>query len=111
MTLPIITPSSDLNRIQSAVVEELRALKATIKITATLSFGTVAAQGVQTRDLKVPGAAVGDPVSIGNPSNLPTTIVATAVVTAPGTVTVRLHNPSSGAVATTAAAWTLWVLR
>lgn len=70
-----------------------------LSATATLDFGSVAAQSFVDLTITVAGAAAGDCVSLGVPTAAVTAGIAyTAWVSATNTVTVRAHNYTAGAL-------------
>jgi hypothetical protein len=73
-------------------------LKKLLSVTATLDFGSTAAQTSTDLTVSVTGAAVGDSVSLGLPAAPPANTCFTGWVSAANTVTVRLDNFSAGAV-------------
>jgi hypothetical protein len=62
------------------------------KGSATLDFPAVAAAGAQSLTINVPGAAVGQAVSLALPAAFPVGLVANGFVSAAGVVTVRVQN-------------------
>jgi|SRR3990172_2335640 len=66
--------------------------------TATLDFGSTAAQTSTDLTIAVTGAAVGDPVMVGLPAAPDANSCFTAWVSAADVVTVRFNNYSSGAI-------------
>lgn len=66
--------------------------------TATLDFPSTAAGTSQALTIAVPGAVVGNPVSVGLPAAPAANASFTAYVSAPDVVTVRHNNFSSGAI-------------
>ena len=65
--------------------------------TATLDFGSVSAQSFADLTITVTGAATGDAVALGTPTEAVTAGIAyTAWVSATNTVTVRAHNYTAG---------------
>jgi len=68
----------------------------TLRGSATLDFGSTAANGESDLTITVTGAADGDVVSLGVPNASATTGVFFAWVSATNTVTVRFHNTSGG---------------
>lgn len=77
---------------------------------ASLNFASIAA-GTGTEDLtiSVPGAAVGDPVSLGLPAGINAGLLFTPFVSAADTVTVRATNISAGAIDAAAGTFTVSV--
>lgn len=65
--------------------------------TLTLDFGSIAAQADAELTGTVTGAKTGQPVVVSAP-DLEDDLVATAYVSATDTVTVRVTNPSAGAI-------------
>lgn len=74
-------------------------LAKTLTNTATLDFGSTAAQGASDLTITVTGAASGDAVTVGAPSgSVPSNGTFFGWVSAANTVTVRYANNSSGAL-------------
>jgi hypothetical protein len=73
--------------------------------TATLDFPSIAAQTCSELTITVTGAAVGDEVRLGPPAAFEANLSATGIVTAADTVTVRVCNPSAGAINPASATW------
>lgn len=69
-----------------------------LSASATLDFGSTAAQSSSDLTISVPGSAVGDAVSIGLPASPAANTSFTAWVSAMDTVKVRHNNYSSGSV-------------
>jgi hypothetical protein len=67
---------------------------------ASLTFAAIAAASEEVQTISVPGAEVGDCVSIGLPTTLPAGLAATAWVSSANTVSVRLHNYTTVATLT-----------
>lgn len=80
------------------------------KATATLDFPSIAAGGVATMPVAVPRAKVGQPVAVNAPAALNASLVVGAAVTAAGTVTVKVANPTAGAVDPASGSWTVSVI-
>lgn len=80
-----------------------------ISASASLSFGSIASNGVGTLTLSVTGAVTGKPVILGAPSAIEAGLTWSGYVSAPDTVTVRVHNGSGGSVAPATATWTVMV--
>ena len=78
--------------------------------TATLDFPSVAAGGVQTLPVSVPGAKAGEPVAVRPPNGLDANLVVGAKVTAANTVTVSVANPTGGAIDPASGSWTVHVV-
>ncbi|KWX60296.1 hypothetical protein ASJ79_01290 [Mycobacterium sp. NAZ190054] len=80
-----------------AVWQQLRA--PTLTGTASLSFGSVAAQSFADMSITVPGASLGEPVALGVPvAAITGGIMYSAWVSEANTVTVRAHNYTAGAL-------------
>lgn len=80
--------------------------------TATLDFGSVAAQSHVDLTITVTGAATGDAVSLGVPTAAVTAGIAfTAWVSATNTVTVRAHNYTAGALDPASGSFKAMILR
>jgi hypothetical protein len=69
-----------------------------LSATATLDFGSTAAQSSTDLTVSVTGAVVGDAVTLGLPASPAANTCFTAWVSSPDTCTVRHNNYSSGAV-------------
>jgi hypothetical protein len=78
--------------------------------TATLDFPSVNAQLSADLFITVTGAAVGNPVMLATPAAPDANSALTAFVSAPNTVTVRLHNYSVGAINAASASYTVIVV-
>jgi hypothetical protein len=76
-----------------------------IDASATLDFPSIAAGGTAELAITVTGATVGDPVHLGPPATLNNGLLPWARVSATNTVTVRIHNATSGAINPTGATW------
>lgn len=76
---------------------------------ASLDFAAIAAAGSADLTIAVPGAAVGDAVSLGLPAAPAAGLIFQAFVSADGTVTVRAMNITAGAVDAAAAAYRVTV--
>lgn len=78
------------------------------KATATLDFPSVAATGgQQTLTIAVPGAQVGDTVSLALPAAPTAGVTFFAWVSVAGTVSVRVTNPTGGAIDPASASYTV----
>lgn len=80
-------------------------IAAVLSNSATLDFGSIAAQTCAALTITVTGAATGDDVSLAPPAALENGLTATGIVTAAATVTVRLCNITSGAIDPASASW------
>lgn len=69
-----------------------------LSTTATLDFGSIAAQDTADLTVTLTGAATGDAVAIGPPSGLEADIVVFGFVSAADTVTVRAANPTGASI-------------
>lgn len=87
-------------------VEEQR-----VTATAVLDFGLIAAGAVIALSLTVTGAAPGDAVAIGAPAALEGFLLWSGRVSAVDTVTIRLYNPTIGAIDPIAATWRATVFK
>jgi len=72
---------------------------------ATLDFGSIAAGAVAELTITVTGAVAGSPVSLSPPSGIEASLVWSGYVSAADTVTVRLYNPTGGAVDPASGEW------
>ena len=82
-----------------------------LSATATLDFGSIAAQDSEDLTIAVAGAAVGDTVALGPPAAPATGIVFNAFVSAADTVTVRATNITAGAVDPASADYAVMVFK
>lgn len=89
----------------SLVVGGGAALQKFLSATASLDFGSIAAGGQAELTLSVAGAAVGDTVSLGAPAAIESGLTWAGRVSAADTVTIRLTNPTAGAIDPAAATW------
>jgi len=64
----------------------------------SLDFPSIAAAGVASITANIPGADLGDVVSLGCPATIPAGVVYQAFVSAIGVVTVRASNFTAGAI-------------
>jgi hypothetical protein len=78
--------------------------------TATLNFGSIAANGSEVLTITVTGAAIGDTVLLAPPSTLESGLVSFSFVSAADTVSVRLHNGSGGTLDPASATWRATVM-
>lgn len=78
---------------------------------ATLDFPSIAAGATAELTITCTGAAAGEAVSIGPPSNLNAGLQVTGYVSATNTVTVRVYNSTGSAVDPASATWKAMVLR
>jgi len=72
---------------------------------AVIDFPSIAAGLVVEDTITVTGANVGDAVSLGVPSTVDTNLMWSGYVSAADTVTVRLYNPTAGAIDPASATW------
>jgi len=78
--------------------------------TATLDFGSIAANGIGELTITVTGAATGDFAIVSAPAALESGLTFSAFVSAADTVKIRLHNNSGGAVDPASASWKATVM-
>lgn len=89
-------------RTQQAIAFQRPAFSAT----SALTWGELAAAASAAQEVAVPGAAVGDRVSVALPAaGVPAGVIVTAWVSAADTVTVRMTNISAGALTPTAGSY------
>lgn len=69
-----------------------------LSATATLDFASISANSNASLTMTVTGAKVGDAVFVGLPSAFNADLIAVGFVSATNTVTIRVHNTSSGSV-------------
>ena len=72
---------------------------------ATLDFGSIAADDEEELTITVTGANVGDSVSLGAPAAIESGLVWVGFVSAADTVTVRVRNTTAGAIDPASATW------
>jgi hypothetical protein len=92
------------NTVRIAAIED-----AHLTASATLDFGSIAAQDDLELTITVTGASVGDAVALGPPAALESGLAATGYVSAADTVTVRLVNGTAGAIDPASATWKVLV--
>jgi hypothetical protein len=78
---------------------------------ASLDFGSIATTATAELTITVLGAAAGDVVAVGPPSDLDAGLLATAYVSAANTVTVRLYNSTGGAIDPADSVWNVAVIK
>lgn len=78
--------------------------------TATLNFPSISSNHSEELTMTVTGAATGDIVMLGAPSAIESNLTWCGYVSAADTVTVRLHNSSSGGVDPASATWKATVI-
>lgn len=74
-------------------------------VPTSLDFPSVASQGIQELTLAVPGALVGQTVTLAVPATLPAGLIPTGYVSAADIVTIRLTNITAAAIDPAAATW------
>ncbi|OPG13628.1 hypothetical protein [Microbispora sp. GKU 823] len=84
-----------------------------VKLTASadLDFASIAAGAVGTASVTVTGAKVGDVVALGAPSGVNASLIWSGYVSAANTVTIRLYNPTGGAIDPASATWKVAVFQ
>lgn len=80
-------------------------------VTASLDFGSTDQSAISTATITVPGAQVGDVVSLGAPSTIESGFIWSGFVSAADTVTIRLAKITSGTVDPAIGTWTATVSR
>lgn len=85
-------------------------IKRVLTGSASLNFGSIAANLVASLTITVNGAKVGDAVIVGAPSGLDSELTVMGFVSAANTVTVRAANNSAGAVDPDAATYNVVVI-
>lgn len=85
--------------------------KAGLSVAASLDFAAIAAAASANLAIAVPGAAVGDSVSLGLPAAPQDGLIFQAFVSAADTVTVRATNITAAAVDAAAATYRVTVLK
>lgn len=81
-----------------------------LRATATLDFPSIAGSAESELTISVPGAEVGDPVSVGLPAAFPSGIAMNAAwVSAADTVRIRLRNVTGSAIDPASASYTVVV--
>lgn len=78
--------------------------------TASLTFGTIAANGVAEQTMTVTGATTGSAVCLGAPAAIESGLTWSAFVSATNTITVRAHNNTGGNVTPAVATWRATVI-
>jgi hypothetical protein len=73
--------------------------------TAVLDFPNIPAQTCAELNMTVTGAVVGDEVRLGPPSTIEANLSWSGYVSAADTVTIRVCNPSAGAINPVSATW------
>ncbi|MGF6951869.1 hypothetical protein QF028_004374 [Neobacillus sp. B4I6] len=82
------------------------ALKGHLSATASLSgFGSIPAQGSAIQTITVSGASIGDNCYVSPNADIGAGLVWSAWVSAGSTITVRVSNPTAGAITPTTATW------
>lgn len=101
------TPSADaMAAYLSAFIPEILP-----PVSASLDFGSTAQSAISTATITVPGAQVGDVVSLGAPSTIESGFIWSGFVSAADTVTIRLAKITSGTVDPAIGTWTATVIR
>ncbi len=85
-------------------------LRKVLEGSASLDFPSIAAGGIATLTIAIAGAQPGSEVLLGAPAGLEAGLLAFGLVTAAGTVTVRLYNPTVAAIDPAPATWKASVL-
>jgi hypothetical protein len=77
----------------------------TLYATASLTFGSIAANAIAALTVTVTGAVAGATVKLGPPAAIEAGLMWCGYVSAANTVTIRIHNTSGAAVVPVAATW------
>lgn len=77
----------------------------------TVDFSSIAAGAVGTGSVTVTGAAVGDVVALGAPSGINASLIWSGYVSSANTVTIRVFNPTGGAIDPASATWKVAVFQ
>lgn len=77
---------------------------------ATVNLGSLAAGTTAEFTVSVPGARVGSGVILGTPASFEADLMAVGRVSADDVVTVRVLNPTAGAIDPVEAQWTVRVM-
>lgn len=86
-------------------------VKRHVSVRPSVTWPTIAAGGAETQNITVPGAGGGDTVTLGPPTNFPTSLVISrAAVTAVNTVSITVYNPTAGAITPTVSNWRVTVI-
>ena len=92
--------------------QQIDAVRTANTATAELTYGSVGANASSVQSVSVPGAQVGDGVVIGLPAaGITAGLVATAWVSAAGSVTLRLTNVTGAAITPAVATYRLTAIR
>jgi len=103
----IEAPSADaISAMLSAFIPEILP-----PVTASLDFGSTAQSAISTATVTVPGAQVGDTVSLGAPSTIEAGFLWSGFVSATDTVTIRLAKITTGTVDPAVGTWAVTVTR
>ncbi|MFI7630266.1 hypothetical protein [Microbispora rosea] len=76
-----------------------------------VDFSSIAAGAVGTSSVTVTGAKVGDVVALGAPSGVNASLIWSGYVSAADTVTIRMFNPTGGAIDPASATWKVAVFQ
>jgi len=100
---------SDTGELRARINASNGTIRQAVKATATLDFGSISAGATAELTITATGAATGDPVSAGPPSNLNAGLMVTVYVSSTNTVTVRLHNTTGSAIDPASSSWSVTV--
>lgn len=103
--LAIDTATIDMHAVVGISGTEISADLIVLTATATLDFPNILAQTCAELTITVTGAVVGDAVRLGPPSTIEANLSWNGYVSAADTVTVRVCNPSAGAINPASATW------
>ena len=78
---------------------------------ASIDFASISAGAVGTQSVTVTGAKTGDVVALGPPSGINANLIWSGYVSAADTVTIRLYNPTGGAIDPASATWKVVVFQ
>jgi hypothetical protein len=89
---------SDLQDGQDSISGSIGTLNKTLYGSYAIDFASIAANTVSTTGVIVSGAAIGDEVTVIEPDTLNNSLWVTGKVTAANTVTMKILNPTAGAI-------------
>lgn len=103
------TFSGPVKSIAGFIFGEGSQLTKALKVTATLDFPSITAQTSSDLTVSVPGAAIGDTVTLSLPAAINAGLTFNAFVSATDVVTVRATNSTAGALNPASASYTVIV--
>lgn len=104
------TFSGPVKSVAGFIVGDGSTITKTLKATATLDFGSIAAAGSANLTIAVVGAAVGDTVSLALPAAINAGLVFNAFVSAADVVTVRATNVTAAPIDPASASYSVIVV-